>query len=413
MRADSQTLCDLTQSWSSTGGGIRTYLTEKRSWLKDNTPHRHILIVPGDADKVVEDGQHVTVEIKSPRVPGSPMYRLLLRNRAVIRALRNHQPDYIECLDAYNLPWAALAYQKERPKTILIAGYRTDFPEVYLDAPLRKRIGGWAGAPLGKLGYRYASKLYRRFDAVYALGTPMAAKLSHLTGTEVQTLPLGVDTRTFSPIARDPHLRAVFNVPPDAPLLIYAGRLDGEKQADVIVEAFTNLPAEMKAGLVLLGIGNLLDELRDFARAGNLNIHLPGFISSRADLARHLASADIYVSAMAHETFGISIIEAQACALPVIGVEAGAMVDRVSSTTGRLGPVGDAQAMANAIVTLWTSGQAPIMGAAARQHVETNFSWQSTFEHLFRKIYLDAKQSSFKRRDVIPDCETTLSASLI
>ena len=73
---------------------------------------------------------------------------------------------------------------------------------------------------------------------------------------------------------------------------------------------------------------------------------MPGYVADRAELARWLASADIYVSAMADETFGVSIVEAQASGLPVVGVAAGAMIDRVTDAVGRLGPVGDADAMA-------------------------------------------------------------------
>ena len=84
-----------------------------------------------------------------------------------------------------------------------------------------------------------------------------------------------------------------------------------------------------------------------------------------AELARWLASADLYVSGMADETFGISIIEAQASGLPVVGVAAGAMVDRVDDSIGRLGPVGDSAAMAANILDLW-SGDVPAVRARAR-----------------------------------------------
>ena len=56
---------------------------------------------------------------------------------------------------------------------------------------------------------------------------------------------------------------------------------------------------------------------------------------------------------MADETFGISIIEAQASGLPVVGVAAGAMIDRVTEAMGRLGPVGDGAAMAANILAVW------------------------------------------------------------
>src|SRR5690349_23413287 len=79
----------------------------------------------------------------------------------------------------------------------------------------------------------------------------------------------------------------------------------------------------------------------------------PGYVKNRAELARWLASADIYVSGMADETFGVSIVEAQASGLPIVGVEAGAMIDRVARETGRLGPIGDSDAMARNILDVW------------------------------------------------------------
>ena len=86
---------------------------------------------------------------------------------------------------------------------------------------------------------------------------------------------------------------------------------------------------------------------------GDPRIVTPGFVSDRSELARWLASADIYVSAMADETFGVSIVEAQASGLPVVGVAAGAMIDRVTDAIGRLGPVDDAEAMAANILDVW------------------------------------------------------------
>src|SRR3954452_12551203 len=79
----SRLFCDLTQSWSHVGGGVRTYLLHKRRHILDATPHRHLMIIPGERDEVIEENRATTVTIASPRVPGSPRYRLMLRNRAV------------------------------------------------------------------------------------------------------------------------------------------------------------------------------------------------------------------------------------------------------------------------------------------------------------------------------------------
>ncbi|MEO0851079.1 MAG: glycosyltransferase family 1 protein, partial [Pseudomonadota bacterium] len=74
--------CDLTQSFSAKGGGVRTFLSEKRRHILENTPARHCLIIPGAEDKMMVDGRAIRIEIASPKVPGSPNYRLLLRQNA-------------------------------------------------------------------------------------------------------------------------------------------------------------------------------------------------------------------------------------------------------------------------------------------------------------------------------------------
>ena len=67
----SRLFCDITQSWSDVGGGVGTYLRRKREYLLSHTPHRHLLIVPGEEDSVVEDGRAITVTVASPTVSGS------------------------------------------------------------------------------------------------------------------------------------------------------------------------------------------------------------------------------------------------------------------------------------------------------------------------------------------------------
>ena len=86
---------------------------------------------------------------------------------------------------------------------------------------------------------------------------------------------------------------------------------------------FRRLPTALDASLVMIGDGKLRDRLA--TKSAGLDIAFPGFETDRAELARALASSDIYVSAMADETFGISIIEAQASGLPIVGVAGGAM----------------------------------------------------------------------------------------
>ena len=382
--------CDLTQSWSEVGGGVRTYLLHKRRHILGSTPHSHLMIIPGDRDHVVDDGRAITVTIASPKVPGSPHYRLMLRNRAVRAALEQFRPDLIECQDAYNLPWAALGHRRRHPQTALVAAYMTDFPTVYIERPLSRFTTKPIAGLLGRVAYAYCGALYRRFDAVFALSeNGGAAKLRSIGIDPVEAVPLGVELGEFGPGRRDPRLRAELGIRDDQPLIIYVGRLDGEKKPDVVVEALRRLPASLGAKLVLLGEGPLKDSI---AALRDPRIVMPGYVKNRTELARWLASADIYASAMADETFGISIIEAQASGLPVVGVAAGAMLDRVTDQMGRLGPVDDAGAMAAGLLDVW-NGDRAAMAHAAHAHA-LRYSWESSMESLFGRVY----PAAFDRR---------------
>ena len=383
--------CDLTQSWSEVGGGVRTYLLHKRRHILESTPHSHLAIIPGAEDSVVEEDRAITVTIASPHVPGSPNYRLLLRSGAVRRALERFGPDLIECQDAYNLPWTAIVHRRRFPGTALVAAYMTDFPTVYIARPVSKFLTGPVGRTIGRVGYAYAGMLYRRFDAVYAVSeNGGATKLRAYGIPNVEVVPLGVEVGEFGPNRRDPNLRHRLGIADGQPLLVYAGRLDNEKKPELVADAFQRLPKSLGAKLALIGEGPLRKEI---AARKDPRIIMPGYVRDRAELARWLASGDIYVSGMADETFGISIIEAQASGLPVVGVGAGAMIDRVTEATGRLGPVGDADAMAANILDVW-SGNRAAMARNACQHA-LQFSWERSMETLFGRVY----PAAFERQE--------------
>ena len=385
--------CDVTQSWSAVGGGVGTYLRHKRQHILASTPHRHLLIVPGHRDEVIEEERAVTVTIASPKVPGSPKYRLLLRTGAVREVLERYRPDLIECQDAYVLPWTAIGHAKRHPGTALVAAYMTDFPTVYVERPFRKILGKTLAGAASRLCYWYCGKLYSRFDSMFGLSENGGmSKLRSLGIDRIEFVPLGVELGDFSPTLRDSRIRDKLGVGHGQPLLVYAGRLDGEKRAQLVVDAFEMLPRDLGAHLLLLGDGPLRESI---LALNDPRIHAPGYVSDRAELARSLASADIYVSGMADETFGISIVEAQASGLPVVGVAAGAMVDRVNDRIGRLGPVDDAPAFAANILQVW-NGDHAAMSEAAHMHAR-QYTWDRSMSDLFGSVYPKAFRRAWSR----------------
>src|SRR6478735_6937769 len=95
-------VCDLTQSYAPDGGGgISTYLREKRDYVIRNTPHRLLQIVPGPHDRVTVKGRHIFAEVGAEPARGSPDCRFILRTGVVRALLAYHRPDIIES----SCPW--------------------------------------------------------------------------------------------------------------------------------------------------------------------------------------------------------------------------------------------------------------------------------------------------------------------
>lgn len=389
-------ICDLTQSYTPRGGGgISTYLREKRDYVLRHTPHRLLQIVPGAQDRVTVDGRHIFVEIGAAPVRGSPNYRFILRTSAVRAILAEYRPDIIESLCPWVLPWTAIGHRRAFPETTLVAGYRTDFPNAHVYRVGRQRFGELGARFLRMLSWGYAEITYREFDHVYTLGAAARAELARHKIMRTSVLPLGVDTTMFDPAKRDPAYRAELGLTATGPLLVYAGRIDNEKRADRLLAMFRALPAELDAGLVMIGDGKLREPLIQAARG--LHVAFPGYEQDREALAHALASSDIYVSAMADETFGISVLEAQASGLPVVGVDGGAMAERVPPGTGLLGPIDDIAAMAANVVALWPD-RAQSAGQRAREIAVADYGWPRTFDRLFGEIYPAARAHAESRR---------------
>lgn len=390
-------ICDLTQSYAPHGGGgIGTYLREKRRYVIDHTPHRLLQIVPGREDRIVEDGRHIWVEVGADQVRGSPNYRFIMRTKVVREVLERFRPDLIESQCPWVLPWTAINYRRAFPHTALVAGYHTDFPNAHIYRVGSELFGEFVGRGLRRLATGYAQVTYREFDRVYTLSAMMAEVLRGYRVDHVDVLSLGVDTALFNPEKRDPAWRRELGLTAQGPLLVYAGRIDNEKRADRLLAMFRHLPGELDAALVMIGDGKLREALCDEARG--MQVAFPGFMADREALARALASADVYVSAMADETFGISIVEAQASGLPVVGVSSGAMPERIVPGTGLLVDVDDSAAMAAAVMRVW-QGEREAIAQAARAHVAGRFEWHQTFEQLFGEVYPRALASARARNE--------------
>ena len=100
-------------------------------------------------------------------------------------------------------------------------------------------------------------------------------------------------------------------------------------------------------------------------------------------LARVLASCDAFVHANDAEPFGLIVLEAMACGLPVVGIATGGVSESVDGGVGQLAAVSTPEAMAEAIDALFARGAADV-GAAARKRAVERHAWDAVFGKLSR-----------------------------
>jgi len=390
--------CDLTLAYTDTSGGIRTYIDQKRQFLRQRPDDVHILIVPGQADRWIEEPGCITCFLESPIIPGCAPYRMFVDRSAVLEALIRADPDVVELGSYFVSPKPAFEYRKEkqqRDEPCLVAGYfHTDLALSYFGAPVREaflsRVGQWSetiaafGARMGDLlewgATNYFGNLFRQCDLMCAPTAVQADRLEEYGVARPEIVPLGTDLHAFHPDHRSETRRAELGIGEEDRLLVYVGRQDIEKHCQVLVDAVRSLD-DPKLHLLMVGDGPMRAALLEQAETHPwLKIH--PFESDKQVLAEILASADVYITAGPHETFGLAVVEAQASGLPVVGVNAGALRERVPPEVGLLGPPGDAEAMAANIRQVLADRER--YARNARHHVESEgYGWDRTFEKLF------------------------------
>lgn len=389
-------ICDLTQSYNPTSGGIRTYLHEKQQFFRTHPDHEHILIVPGAQDEVIRDRNTFVYKIKAPSIPGCEPYRFILRLDKVYAVLRKTKPDIIELGSAYILPHVAFFYRLFYP-VVLTGFYHTDFPSAYVYPAIKNTSGKGIANLCSLLAAKYAAVIYNRFATTLVSSQMMKAKLEKTGVNNIEKINLGVDVDMFHPGKKSFAVRKALGLGGNQILFIYTGRLDSEKRVNLLLEAFDQVSDRIDGKFILVGEGPHKSLVQQYEQK-NSRIKLLPYENDRIKLARLLASSDIYVTAGPHETFGLSIVEAQSCGLPVIGVRGGALIERVDQSVGNLGKVDSVDGLKENILDLSQNGYKQ-KGQKARKMVEQNYHWHYTLTKLY-KIYEKLYHNKNKRHSV-------------
>jgi glycosyltransferase involved in cell wall biosynthesis len=283
----STSLAIVTDAWTPQVNGVVKTLQKTRDAL-EQSGYQVTMLTPAD---------HRTIPC-----PSYPEIRLALRaGPAIRRQLVALAPDHIHIATEGPLGLAARRYCLDNGLAFTTS-YHTQFPEY-----VRKRLP----VPL-ELSYAFVRRFHRA-AAQTMVATPSQQRLlEQWRFGNIVRWSRGVDTDLFTPEQR-------VELDVERPLFTYTGRVAVEKN----IEAFLKL--DLPGTKCVIGDGPALDELR----ARHPDVMFTGY-KFGTDLAGHIAAADVFVFPSRTDTFGLVMLEAMACGVPVAAFPVTGPVDVVT-----------------------------------------------------------------------------------
>lgn len=205
-------------------------------------------------------------------------------------------------------------------------------------------------------------------------------------------IPNGVDIRAFSPQRGSREdVRQALGLG-DALLLLTVGRFVEAKDYPNLFHTIKRVVAQRPdLTLLVVGTGELEKELHQLVRSLDIEDHVR-FLGTRTDIPKLMNAADLYVMASAWEGLPMVLLEASACALPIVSTDVGGVGEIVTEgQTGYLAPPQNPQALAEAILKMidLPEGSRKALGQNARRHTEALYDFDkvtTTWENLYLKL---------------------------
>jgi L-malate glycosyltransferase len=278
------------------------------------------------------------------------------------RLVKRLAPDVIHAHDPHGVAMAALALSlgapaaRGGPMPVLVASRRVDF---HLK------------------GNSFSRWKYRQVDCFIAASEAIRRMLvaDGVAADRTVTVHEGIDVDHVL-AAPAVNVHEAFFLPHGAPVVGNVAALVPHKGQRYLVEAAHQVVQQLPdARFVILGEGDLRDQLAKQVHEHHLEKHvlLPGF---RTDVLGCIKGVDLFVMSSVTEGLGTSLLDAMACARPIVATTAGGIPEIVEDgVNGLLVPPRDHTALAAAIVRALKDGELrQRMGDAGLTRVNARFT---------------------------------------
>ena len=225
-------------------------------------------------------------------------------------------------------------------------------------------------------------------DYIMSTSHSMADEVKKYTKKEILITPFGVDINVFKPQV----VKSLFDKGNIVVGTIKA--LEPKYGINYLIEAFNKVSkkhAELPLRLLIVGKGQQETELKELVKKLGMgdNVKFTGWVKPE-DIPIYHNMLDVYAALSVHdsESFGVAVIEASACAKPVVVSDVSGFKEVVENgVTGMIVPRKDSSFAAEAIEKIILNKEvASSYGTAGRRRVEKLYNWDSNLEDII-KIY--------------------------
>ena len=223
--------------------------------------------------------------------------------------------------------------------------------------------------------------------------------------SSIEVIPNGVDVHPFRSVEK-PISRQELGFADEDILLTYMGRVSPEKNLPFLLRAFAGIAKTYEnVSLVIIGDGPERENLEDRVRVMGMNdrVKFTGMIPY-SKLPAYMASADVFATASVTEVHPLSVIEALASGLPVVGIQSPGVGDTVEDgVTGYLAPEEDLAVFTAKLSRIITDHEARKQMSLNAREVSLTYSIENTTQIMidrYQKLYLEysgKKQNFFQR----------------
>lgn len=282
------------------------------------------------------------IDLKAPR--------LSMSLPALVRYLKQERPFALLAADHYMNEIALLARAIAGGSTkVVVAEHNQLSRAVQRSNNLRSRLTPTV-----------THFLYPWADGIVAVSEGVAKDLAHTASLpldRIQTIYNPVITPEMLNSAEEPVEHSWFNSQ-DIPVVLGVGKLEAQKDFPTLIRAFAKVRQVRPARLVILGWGPDRPQLEALIQELGLqeDVDLPGYVQNPY---AYMARSSVFVLSSAWEGLPTVLIEAMALGVPVISTdcESGPSEILAGGKYGYLTPVGDGNALANAILEVLAGGQ--------------------------------------------------------